>query len=104
MKAPVAAVALVVASAALLAGPAQHAQGFRLHAAPLNGGAARVALRRTRGALSAVQSMPPPTATSSSSGAPERPAVWTPETWRQFTPRQMPIYDDDVREQLTGRW
>lgn len=95
MKAPVAAVAL-----ALLAGPAQHCQGFRLHASsPLGSSSAvgRVATRRARGALSAVQSMPPPTATSSSSGSPERPAVWTPETWRQATPRQMPVYDDSVR-------
>lgn len=98
MKAPVA-VALVAASAALLAGPVQHAEAFRLHATPLQQRSSVGPVRRARGALSAVQSMPPPTATSSSSGAPERPqrpAEWTPETWRQFVPRQMPEYEDKV--------
>jgi hypothetical protein len=51
---------------------------------------------RTRGLVQAVQSMPPPTTTSTSSSAEKGP--WSPTSWRNYTPRQMPIYDDEVSQ------
>ena len=90
MKAPV--TALVAATALLQL--VQPAAGFRPATLQPQ---SRVAMRRTRGALQAVQSMPPPTTTSSAAGMPER-GPWSPESWRQYTPRQMPVYDDEVRD------
>lgn len=56
--------------------------------------------KRTRGLVQAVQSMPPPTTTSSSSAAGGEKGPWSPESWRKFTPRQMPVYDDQVRSYI----
>lgn len=53
---------------------------------------------RVRGFVSAVQSVPPPSTASiiSSSSSLSQKAPWSPDSWRKFTPRQMPVYDDEV--------
>ncbi len=92
IKAPL----VVLAAAALLA--VQQGQAFTLPRTGLVSGAGARPVARARGLLQAVQSMPPPTTTTSSSSAGGEKGPWSPESWRKYTPRQMPIYDDEVRE------
>lgn len=64
----------------------------------LHGAVAFVPVRHTtsrvKGLIKAATTIPPPTQTASSTGG--APKVWTPQSWRNFEPRQMPVYDDKV--------
>lgn len=75
-------------------------QAFVLPQCRMPSGARPAMGARARGLVRAVQSMPPPTTTSTSSSAGKGP--WSPESWRNYTPRQMPIYEDEVSD-ATGR-
>mgnify|MGYP003687352269 FL=1 len=71
-------------------------QAFVLPQCRMLSGARPAIGARTRGLVRAVQSMPPPTTTSTPSSAEKGP--WSPESWRDYTPRQMPIYEDEVSD------
>lgn len=55
----------------------------------------------TRLPMKAVSQMPPPTTTAVKE--PQFSDIWTPDSWRSKTPRQMPLYDDQVSE-TAGRF
>lgn len=92
-------VAALGAAALLVA--VEEGQAFVLPQSRVLSGARPAMGPRTRGLVQAVQSMPPPTTTSTSSSAEKGP--WSPTSWRNFTPRQMPVYDDDVSQATNGR-
>jgi len=90
--------AATLGAAALLVA-VEEGQAFVLPQSRLLSGARPAMGPRTRGLVQAVQSMPPPTTTSTSSSAEKGP--WSPTSWRNYTARQMPVYDDEV-SQATG--
>ena len=90
--------AAALGAAALLVA-VEEGQAFVLPQSRVLSGARPAMGPRTRGLVQAVQSMPPPTTTSTSSSAEKGP--WSPTSWRNYTPRQMPVYDDEV-SQATG--
>ena len=94
--------AAALGAAALLVA-VEEGQAFVLPQSRVLSGARQTMGPRVRGLVQAVQSMPPPTTTSTSSPAEKGP--WSPESWRQYTPRQMPVYEDQVsrEEQLGGQ-
>lgn len=94
--------AAALGAAALLVA-VEEGQAFVLPQSRVLSGARQTMGTRVRGLVQAVQSMPPPTTTSTSSPAEKGP--WSPESWRQYTPRQMPVYEDQVsrEEQLGGQ-